>query len=94
MCKNQIGNVPLGTLGRRVFDKNRFGLGFSIGTENGSTKKLGSVGRAGWGGTYNTLYWFDPKEDLLAITMTQVYPTQHGELHDKFEILTYQALVE
>ncbi|MDN5211781.1 serine hydrolase domain-containing protein [Fulvivirgaceae bacterium BMA12] len=94
MCKNQIGNVPLGTLGERVIGKNRFGLGFSVATESGSTEKPGSVGRLGWGGTYNTLYWFDPKEDLLAISMTQVYPTQHGELHDKFEVLTYQALVE
>lgn len=91
---NQIGDIPLGQLGQKVFGKGRFGLGFSLVTEESKAKRLTSVGRTGWGGYFNTMFWFDRSEDLLAVMMTQVAPTKHGELDEKFEILTYQAIEE
>jgi CubicO group peptidase (beta-lactamase class C family) len=94
MLTDQIGEIPLGQLGQNVFGKGRFGLGFSLVTEESKAKKLTSVGRAGWGGYFNTMFWIDRSEDLLAIMMTQVAPAQHGELDEKFEILTYQAVQE
>jgi CubicO group peptidase (beta-lactamase class C family) len=92
MLTNQIGDIPLGQLGQNVFGKGRFGLGFSLVTQDSYAKKLTSIGRAGWGGYFNTMFWFDRSEDLLAVMMTQVAPAQHGELDEKFEILTYLAI--
>lgn len=92
MLVNQIGDIPLGQLGQHVFGKGRFGLGFSLVTEASYAKRPTSLGRAGWGGYFNTMFWFDRSEDLLAVMMTQVAPAQHGELDEKFEILTYQAI--
>ncbi len=72
----------------------KFGLGFSISTPESSLKQLGSVGRLGWGGAFNTTFWIDPEEQLIAVLMTQIYPTTHKELYEKFETAVYQAITE
>jgi len=89
---NQIENISTGELGQHVFGTTGFGLGFSVVTHSSYGKRLTSVGRLGWGGYFNTMFWFDPKEELLAVMMTQVSPTLHNELDETFETLTYQSL--
>ncbi len=88
MTKNQIGAKTVWGGG------DKFGLGFSISTPESSTKHLGSVGRLGWGGAFNTTFWIDPEEQIVAVLMTQIYPTTHKELYEKFENLVYQAIVD
>ena len=89
MSNNQIGDLSVNTNGTK------FGLGFSVEVPQSSYRKLGSVGRLGWGGLYNTLFWIDPKEQVIAVLMTQIYPSTHQkELYDKFENLVYQAMVD
>ena len=89
MSNNQIGDLSINANGTK------FGLGFSVEVPQSSYRKLGSVGRLGWGGLYNTLFWIDPKEQVVAVLMTQIYPSTHQkELYDKFENLVYQAIVD
>lgn len=89
MSNNQIGDLTINANGTK------FGLGFSVEVPQSSYRKLGSVGRLGWGGLYNTLFWIDPKEQVIAVLMTQIYPSTHQkELYDKFENLVYQAIVD
>lgn len=89
MSNNQIGDLAINAAGTK------FGLGFSVEVPQSSYRKLGSVGRLGWGGLYNTLFWIDPKEQVVAVLMTQIYPSTHQkELYDKFENLVYQAIVD
>lgn len=89
MSNNQIGDLAINTAGTK------FGLGFSIEVPQSSYHKLGSPGRLGWGGLYNTTFWTDPKEQVIAVLMTQIYPSSHQrELYDKFENLVYQAIVD
>ena len=89
MSNNQIGDLAINAAGTK------FGLGFSVDLQQSSYRKLGSVGRLGWGGLYNTLFWIDPKEQIIAVLMTQIYPSTHQkELYDKFENLVYQAIVD
>jgi CubicO group peptidase (beta-lactamase class C family) len=89
MSNNQIGDLAINTAGTK------FGLGFSIEVPQSSYHKLGSPGRLGWGGLYNTTFWIDPKEQVIAVLMTQIYPSSHQrELYDKFENLVYQAIVD
>jgi len=86
MSTNQIGELTLG-------GGTQFGLGFSILTEKGTFRQLGSEGRLGWGGAFNTTFWIDPKEKLVAVLMIQIYPTSHQqELYTKFETAVYQAI--
>ena len=49
-----------------------FGLGFEVRTASGDAALPGSVGEYGWAGDAGTLFWIDPKEQLIAIYMVQV----------------------
>jgi CubicO group peptidase (beta-lactamase class C family) len=68
-----------------------FSLGFFVNTDLGQSNELGSVGTLSWGGAFNTAYWIDPAENLVAIIMTQVRPVS-SDINDRFQILVYQAL--
>ena len=83
IAMNQLGNL---------FGVNDFGLGFGITTKKGNAEILGSAGNYWWGGYFSTSFWVDPKEDLIAVLMVQDYPAFHGDIHKKFQVLTYQSL--
>jgi CubicO group peptidase (beta-lactamase class C family) len=84
MTMNQIGDIPFGD--------DKFGLGFAIVTEKGSAKFPSQVGTYSWGGAFKTSYWVDPKEKMVIVFYRQLLNTTHGDLADKFRVLTYQAL--
>ena len=71
-----------------------FGLGFEILEDPGRASEYGSPGRFGWGGAYATLYWVDPKQDLVAVFMIQLLPSGGLDLADKFRTLVYQAIID
>lgn len=68
-----------------------FGLGFRVVSDLGKNGELGSVGTFSWGGAFNTAYWIDPQENLIAVFMSQARPVQ-SDVADKFNTLVYQAL--
>jgi CubicO group peptidase (beta-lactamase class C family) len=87
MTMNQIGNLSLG--------EDKFGLGFWIATDKSGALSPVSPGTFGWGGVFGTNYWADPQENVLALILTQVYPTTHvSTLHEKFQVLVYQAIID
>jgi len=86
ITSNQIGELDL--------DKNKFGLGFQITTEEGQAQLGVSEGSFSWGGYYGTAYWADPKERLVGLIFLQQYPLSHGEIADKFKAMVYQALTD
>jgi len=69
-----------------------FGLGFGIDLNVANTGSPGSVGSYFWGGMASTIFWIDPKEDILALVMTQLVPSSTLPLREDFKVLTYQAL--
>lgn len=85
ITKNQVGDL---------WNGNSFGLGFGITTEESSASILSSPGNYWWGGYFSTSYWIDPVEDLVAVFMTQMFPAPHAEIHKKFQVLAYQAIVD
>jgi CubicO group peptidase (beta-lactamase class C family) len=88
MSTNQIGDLTLG-------GGTQFGLGLSILTDKGTFRQLSSAGRLAWGGAFNTTFWIDPKEKMVVVLMTQIYPTSHqSELYTKFETLVYQSIID
>lgn len=72
--------------------KDRFGLGFEITTSKTACYEPRNEGSFGWGGYYGTVYWADPKANLVCIYMIQQTPNSHWELEKKFEQLVYQSL--
>jgi CubicO group peptidase (beta-lactamase class C family) len=56
----------------------------------------GSLGEYGWGGLAGTFFFVDPKEDLIAIVMTQVIDNQvrRMRLRRDLRTLIYSAMTE
>jgi CubicO group peptidase (beta-lactamase class C family) len=84
MTTNQVGTL---------YDDGGFGLGFGLVTEETKHQILSSVGNYSWGGYFSTSYWMDPEEDLIGLFFTQMAPMQYGDIHQKFQVMTYQALI-
>jgi CubicO group peptidase (beta-lactamase class C family) len=83
MTMNQVGSL---------YGDGGFGLGFGLVSDKNKHQILSSVGNYSWGGYFSTSYWMDPEEDLIGLFFTQMFPMQYGDIHRKFQVLTYQAL--
>ena len=70
-----------------------YGLGFGVMLDVAQTGVMGSVGDHGWGGYAETYFWIDPREDLIAILMTQYLPSQTYPIRKEFRTAIYQALI-
>ena len=68
-----------------------FGLGFKVINDLGRKGELGSVGEYSWGSAFFTSFWIDPRENLVAVFMSQVRPA-NSDISRKFNTLVYQAL--
>jgi CubicO group peptidase (beta-lactamase class C family) len=98
MTMNHLpGGKSLTDLSRSLFsevayDGVGFGLGFSVTTDPGKTLLPGSAGEYSWGGAASTYFWIDPKEDLIAIFMTQLLPSTLYPLRRELKTLVYAAM--
>jgi CubicO group peptidase (beta-lactamase class C family) len=80
------GEAPMPAMGQG------FGLGVAIRTHQGINPLPGSVGNYYWGGALGTYFWVDPKEQIVAIMMTQA-PANRLRYRYLIQQLVYQALV-
>ncbi|MCB1644018.1 MAG: beta-lactamase family protein [Pseudomonadales bacterium] len=69
-----------------------FGLGFGVAVEE-PLSNLGSAGEFTWGGAAGTIFWVDPKEDLIAVLMVQMMRNPYP-LRTQFKNLVYQAVTQ
>lgn len=69
-----------------------FGLGFAVHLDPGASDRIASPGTLSWGGIFNTYFWVDPAEEIVAVMMTQIFPYRQLELQERFELLVYQAV--
>lgn len=80
MLTNQIGQL-----------QPNYGLGFALETEQNDARSPKSIGSFWWSGAFQTFYWVDPQEKLIALCYTNVYGTG-ARLGALFETLVYGAL--
>jgi len=71
-----------------------FGLGFQVVLDPAVTQAIGSAGNFSWGGAASTYFWIDPEEDLIAILMTQLYPSSTYPLRPQLQQLVYGAIID
>jgi CubicO group peptidase (beta-lactamase class C family) len=79
-------------LGMPFWTSMGFGLGLSIADNPTGQDWLGSPGRLGWPGAYGTWWVADPKEDLIALMMIQLYFGAGGTMRTDCETAIYQAI--
>jgi CubicO group peptidase (beta-lactamase class C family) len=85
MTMNQIGDLS-------IWGGDKFGLGFGVVTEKGSTRTPAQEGTYSWGGAFATSYWVDPKEKLVLLFYRQLQGSTHGDVVEKFRALVYGAI--
>ncbi len=71
-----------------------FGLGFSVRTGAGMATVPGSTGEFMWGGYGGTFFWVDPKEEIVAVYMSQAPGPSRQYYRRLFKQLVYQAVVD
>ncbi len=79
-------------LGGRSLDGFGFGLGFGLVTDVAASGVIGSVGEFNWGGAAGTIFWVDPVEDLVVVSMLQLMGSP-WPLRSDLKVATYQAIV-
>ena len=70
MTTNQIGK-------NNAFGLFKYGLGFGLEMSPGEGDKA-ELNRYFWSGLFSTNFWIEPKNDVVAVILTQVLPTNNG----------------
>jgi CubicO group peptidase (beta-lactamase class C family) len=68
-----------------------FGLGFATTLSESAAGTYGA-GDFFWGGLASTLFWVDPRTDLVAIFLTQLIPSSTYNFRGPLKSLVYSAL--
>ena len=68
-----------------------FGLGFAVTLDPAKTLLPGTAGDFSWGGMASTYFWIDPREELIAIFMTQLMPSATYPIRRELRTLVYSA---
>ena len=84
------GEKPTDDIGRPGFG---FGLGFGVVTDSSAISIMGSDGEYNWGGAAGTVFWIDPVEELVVISMIQLMQSP-WPLRSDVKVAVYQALSE
>ena len=71
-----------------------FGLGFAVRGSAGMATIPGSAGEFTWGGYGGTFFWVDPKEEIVAVYMSQAPGPSRQYYRRLFKQLVYQAVLD
>ena len=82
--------MPTPDIGRPGFG---FGLGFGVVTDAAAIGVLGSDGEYNWGGAAGTIFWVDPTEELVVVSLIQLMQSP-WPLRADVKVAVYQALTE
>lgn len=70
-----------------------FGLGFSVILDPVKTQSLTDEGEYGWGGAASTVFWVNPKEEMIVIFLTQLLPSSTYQVRRELRSLVYSSLM-
>lgn len=89
MTSNRIGDLEI--LFKIHGDK--FGLGFGVlsAAVKEATGAPESAGSYSWGGIFHTYFWVDPRQELIGLVLTQLYPFGHLSLWADFKSVVYAS---
>ncbi len=97
MTSDHLGpRIPIAqTMGGNVLTPTlyTFGLGFAVRPADGLAFAPGSAGDFYWGGYAGTIFWVDPKEQIVAVMMTQSPGAQRLYHRNLLRQLVYQAII-
>ncbi|HEY8767336.1 MAG TPA: serine hydrolase domain-containing protein [Dehalococcoidia bacterium] len=88
-----LASMAIGLFSETKYEGTGFGLGFAT-TIDQIAAGLPCEGEFFWGGAASTYFWVDPKDDLLAIFMTQLMPSTTFDFRGQLKDIVYSAIVD
>jgi CubicO group peptidase (beta-lactamase class C family) len=88
-----LTQMAIGTFSETANEGVGFGLGFAMTLGEVEAGGLGD-GDYYWGGAASTIFWVDPKEDMVVIFMTQLMPSATFNFRGQLKNIIYSAIVE
>jgi CubicO group peptidase (beta-lactamase class C family) len=88
-----LADLAIGAFSETAYDGVGFGLGFAMTLSDVATGTPG-VGDYYWGGAASTIFWIDPKEDLVVIFMTQLMPSATFNFRGQLKTIIYGAMTD
>jgi CubicO group peptidase (beta-lactamase class C family) len=88
-----LTQMALGSFSETANEGIGFGLGFATTLSEVAAGSYGP-GDFYWGGMASTIFWVDPKEDLVVIFMTQLVPSGTFNIRGQLKNLVYSAIVD
>ncbi|MDH3751842.1 MAG: beta-lactamase family protein, partial [Gammaproteobacteria bacterium] len=71
-----------------------FGLNFGVITDASGIDYPASDGEYFWGGLASTVFWIDPKEELIVVMLTQYLPFNSPYYRDLMHRMVHAAIIE
>jgi CubicO group peptidase (beta-lactamase class C family) len=79
-------------LGGRSLSGFGFGFGFGLNIDVAASGVMGSKGEFSWGGAAGTIFWVDPVEDFVVVSMIQLMGSP-WPLRSELKVAVNQAIV-
>jgi CubicO group peptidase (beta-lactamase class C family) len=87
-----MSQFATGSFSETIYEGVGFGLGFANKIDPVSNGYPGSEGSFFWGGLASTLFWVDPKEELVVVFLTQLIPSSTFNFRGQLENIIYASL--
>lgn len=86
-----LTSLAIGAFSETANEGVGFGLGFAVTLD---ARRAGTLGEGDyyWGGAASTIFWVDPREDLVCIFMTQLMPSGTFNFRGQLKNLIYSAI--
>ena len=85
--------VAMGVFSETSNEGAGFGLGFATTLDEVAAGCFGA-GDYYWGGAASTLFWIDPREELVVVFLTQLIPSATFNFRGQLKNIVYSALVD
>jgi CubicO group peptidase (beta-lactamase class C family) len=87
-----LAHVAIDSFSETLNEGVGFGLGFASTLDQVASGSL-SLGDYYWGGAASTIFWVDPRQDLVVIFMTQLMPSRTFNFRGQLKNIIYSALI-
>jgi CubicO group peptidase (beta-lactamase class C family) len=87
-----LAQLAIGSFAETAYEGTGFGLGLASTLNQVATGSFG-VGDYYWGGFASTIFWVDPREDLIVIFMTQLIPSATFNFRGQLKNIIYSAII-
>jgi CubicO group peptidase (beta-lactamase class C family) len=88
-----LSRLAIGAFSETAYEGVGFGLGFAMTLGEVQAGSI-AAGDYYWGGAASTIFWVDPKEELVAIFMTQLIPSATFNFRGQLKSIVYSSIVD